>query len=1010
MKFASLSLKRPITILMIFLGLFVLGLVSLNRIPLGFLPSTSGEHAWISFPYRASTPKDVEEKILIPAEDALATLPKLKDMWARASAESAGISLDFEEGVDMNMMVAEIRDRLDRIRDDFPDDFERYYIWRHDTGDIPILWLGYNLKNNLETNVNIKDEIETKVRAINGVSQIDIEGVITNDILIKVDEDKLRQFKISQYTLLESLRNNNINYSMGKIETDETTYYVRTLNKFNSFDEIRNMPLKGDIYVKDVAKITREKQQEDDFRRINGHRSLTFSVHKESSSNTVRTSEEVLKTLNKIENKYNIEIYTLFNQGAQIKQSLQNLIQNGIWGALLAIVVLYFFLKKLNLTFIIAFEIPLSIIFTLGVMYFLNINLNIISMMGLMIAIGMLVDNAVVVTESIYKLRQEGKGLIKSIIRGTNEIGLAVFTASLTTMIVFLPLFLSSGRFGDFLKYIAATIIIALSMSLISSLLLIPLFSFVFMKDAGGKKDFTLRIKGFYKKLLSWFINHRIYTVLIIIIFIFLSFIPIKNIKKESMNSNSGNDIVIRFRNRGDITQKRLKEIVFPVEKKLIENKKELHTQYVTTRIRSRGIRVRLFLDPDKMDVDNNKIIDTIQKKYLPKNIPGVDIRFGWGHHSGGGASERKGVFNVVLYGKDFEYLYNIASDLAPVFEQIEGVKTVDYEEDGETQEVNVRLNRNKTNHLGINSWQVLSSISSMLRSREIGELNIGGTQMELAVERNDLDNLRISDIENSNIYLQNGEVIKLKDISNFNIEPGMKTIVHDNREVSLNMTLTTDIEDPTVLKNNIMNLTRGYNFPKGYGIRMGEKFERERESMNEFFFFMIMALLLVYMVMASLFESINMPLGIIFGLPISILGSLWGIYLTGGRINFMSYMGFIILVGIAVNNGIVIIDHINRLRIKGYSKVEAILQGGKDRFRPVLMTTFTTIIGVFPMSLGFSDTFFIKYSTLTRTVIFGLFTSMFVTLLIIPVLYSIIDDISEFHISKIRKIFSKED
>lgn len=1005
MKFASLSLRRPITVLMVFLGLLVLGIVSINRIPLGFLPSTSGQHMGVYFPYRSSTPKDVEEKILIPAEDVLATLPKMENMWGKASANSARISFEFEDGTDMKMMTAEIRERLDRIRDNFPDDFDRYHIWQHDTGDMPILWLGMNLTDNLTKNKNIKDDIETKVKAINGVSQIEIGGVITNNLVVRVDEDKLRKYGISQHSLIDTLRNNNVNYSLGKIENTDTTYYIRTLNKFKSIEQIKNLKIK-DVRIKDIATVEMEKYDDDDFRRINGIKSITFSVNKESTANTVSTAYSVKKQLNKIEQKHNIEIFTFFDQGNQIKNSLINLVQNGIWGAILAIFVLYFFLKKINLTLIIAFEIPLSIIFTLGVMYFVNINLNIISMMGLMIAIGMLVDNAVVVTESIYKLKQEGLSLVKAIIRGTNEIGVAVFTASFTTMIVFLPLLLSNGRMGDFLKFIAATIIIALAMSLISSLLLIPLFSFVFMRDVGQKKDFTTKLKGLYKKVLKWILNHRIYTTLLVLLFIGLSIIPIKNMKRSSLHSNSGNDIDIRFRNTGDITKKRLKDIVYPIEKKLIKDRKKLNVKYVSSRIRSRGIRLSLYLDPDNMKLDKDKITEKVKKNYIPKNIAGVDVRFGWGHHSGRGASGRKGVFNVKLYGKEVDYLYKIAADLSEIFKDINGVKEVAYEDDTEVEELNISLNRNKVNYLGINSYQVLSSISSMLRSREIGELNINDRSLDLVVERDNLENIRISDIYNSNIFLKNNEVIKLKNVSDFSKQPAMKSIFHDNREVTLNITLSTNIDDFNKLKSQIFSLTKGYNFPTGYGIQLGEKFSRENESMQDFFFLLLMALLLVYMVMSSLFESVNMPVGIVLGLPISILGAIWGLYVTGTSFNIMSHMGIIVLVGIAVNNGIIIIDHINRLRMKGHHKIDAIIQGGIDRFRPVLMTTFTTIIGIFPMSLGFSDTFIIKYSVLSRSVIFGLLTSMFVTLLIIPMIYSVIDDISEYHIKELRKLF----
>ena len=1004
MKFASSSLRRPITVLMLFLGLFVMGLLAINRLPLEFLPSTSGNHMWVSLPYRGSSPQNIEKDILIPAEDALATLPNLESMWARASEHSAGISLRFNEDADTDMMVIEVRDRLDRIIDDLPEDFERYYIHKHDTGSIPTLWMGFNL-NNFDEAPRIKEDIETKLKAVEGVSQIDIEEIYTDNLVIKVDENKLKAFKIPLNLITSKIVNNNKNYSLGKIESEYNSFYVRSINEFSKIEELKNLQIRDSIKLKDIAEVVNEKYDEDRYERINGELGLRFSVMKESTANSVRVADAVLNRLETIEKKYDITIFPFFNQGQQIKDSIMNLVQNGFWGAILAVFVLLFFLRKFKMTLIIAFEIPLSIIFTLGIMYFLNISLNMISMMGLMVAIGMLVDNAVVVTESIYKLLQEGYTLVKAIIKGVNEIGIAVFTASLTTMIVFLPLLFGQGQMGTYLKYVAATIIIALSMSLISSLLLIPLFSFVFLKDAGSKKDITENIKGFYEKTLNWILNHRIYTALFAFLFIFLSFVPLKNVNFENMRSG-GPDLMLRFINRGGLSEKEFERNVLPIEKKILQNKEKLHIDFITTRVRSRHIRLRIFPNDKGKRVGKNVIIKELRKNYLNKKMPGIEVRFGWGHSSGGGASQHKGVYNVNLYGKNFYSLYDIAEEVAPLMESIEGVNTVDFGEDTSTEEYQVHLNREKASFLNINLYQVLHNISSLIGSREIDKLDMNGKEMDLIVERKGRDNLTLRDVNSSSIYLNSGEEIRLQDVANFEKKPSMRRIIHDNREATLNLTLNTDYESYQELQSSILNLFKNYDFPNGYGFKFGEEFRKTREDFNEFMFMILLALLLVYMVMASLFESLNMPIAIVLGLPFSILGSIWGIWISGTPLNVMTFMGFIVLVGIAVNNGIVIIDHINRIRMKGLDKKSAIIKGGKDRLRPVLMTTFTTIIGIFPMSLGFSDTIFIKYSTLSRTVIFGLLTSMFITLLLIPLIYSVFDDISEFHVKMFRKVF----
>ncbi len=1006
MKLASLSLRRPVTILMLFFALFVIGVIAMKRIPIEFLPQTSNNYMWVQLPYNGSTPRDVEREILMPAEDSLSTLPNLKSMWARAAFDGAGISLEFEQKSDMKAMYIEVRDRLDRTRARWPSDFENYYIWKENTSNIPILYAGIISQNGNDVK-NIKEILEREILSVNGVSKVNVEGVPDNSIIVSVSERKMKQYRISQNLLTETLQSNNINYSAGDIDTGYATQYIRIINKSENIEELKKIPITKSVHLEDIADVYHNTPSTKNYSLIDGERAIWVSVNKESNANSVQISKEVKERLEKLGKRYNLKIAVMFNQGDTISESLNNLISSGIWGACFAIIILFFFLRKIKMTLVIAFEIPLSIIFTLGVMYFAKVTLNIISMTGLIISAGMLVDNAIVVSEAIFRLREEGYGLMKAVLKGSREIGLAVMMASVTTMIVFLPMLIEKSEMGTYLRYVGATIIIALSMSLISSLLLIPLFSRILSIKPGSTRDVTLPLKNSYARLVKWTLNHRTFTIIIVGVFMILSImIPMPRVKSGGSPGGGDGGIRIRFMNTGGLNQQQLLENVKKIEHSLNEKRDEFKIRYLVLNVRTRGMSIEVY--PDTQKIKQQKAEELIQDfvNKLPR-IPGLRVFFGWGHTSGG-SSERSKVFNVNLSGKNYESLYELAEKIEPLLRNIPSVAEVDYGQDSETQELQIIVDREKTSNLNLNNWRIMSSTSSLMRSRTVTTLETKDGEIDVNLQREGLDDLTIQDVKNSTVTLNDGSYIGLQDITTFSYKPSLRMIFHSNRVTNLNITLTTTTDDTKQITADIDSVLKGFDFPKGYSFGYGDEFRRRRENESDLMKNMFLAIFLVYMVMAALFESLNMPFAIILMLPLSIFGVYWGLYATGTSFDMMAQMGFMILVGVAVNNGIVIIDHINRLRMNGLNRRDAVLQGGIDRFRPVIMTTLTTVIGILPMALGTQDTTYIPYSGMGRVVVFGLLTSTIVTLVLLPVIYCIIDDISEFHIKKIRSIFKR--
>ncbi|MFQ6115194.1 MAG: efflux RND transporter permease subunit, partial [bacterium] len=538
MNISQTALRRPVTTVMVFLSLFLLGAIAGKMLPLEFLPDMDFPGIFIRFPYPNSTPKEVEELITIPVEEILGTMSGVKRMTSDSEEDGVGIFLEFDWGEDTSIKAMEAKEKIESIWNQLPVDLERYFVFKWSASDIPIMQLRLSSIRDLSTSYDLLDRnVKRRIERISGVSKVELYGVEKKEIMIDLIADRVLAHKVDLGRLQQNLRNSNLVLTAGRITDGQKRYNVRPLVEFQSLDEIERLVINDrGLRLKDIATIRYAHPELNYGRHLDRKYAVGLNIFKESGANTVEVAERVMEAISEIENStemQGIKLYFMNNASESIVSSIDELLRSGLWGAFFAILVLYFFLRRISTTFIVALAIPFSLIITMGFMYFLNMSLNILTMMGLMLSVGMLVDNAVVITESIFRHQQLGEERVKATLVGIKEVGLAVAAATSTTAIVFLPFIMApEGEVAVYMKHVSLTIVIALAASLLIAQTLIPLLtSKLKYKTKTQKSTIIDKASKHYGKILKWTLEHPGYATLIIIGILASTAIPIMNVK-----------------------------------------------------------------------------------------------------------------------------------------------------------------------------------------------------------------------------------------------------------------------------------------------------------------------------------------------------------------------------------------------------------------------------------------------------------------------------------------------
>jgi len=589
MNLPAFSLKRPVTTLMIIVSLVVLGLVSLSRLSLDMFPDISFPHLWIRIPYPSSSPEEVERLITMPVEEALGTINNLKTLRSTSSSDGANVSIEFKWKANIDEAMLEIREALDKVRGELPDGVENIYVYRFQSTDRPIVRCNVSMAAGREQLYDLVDKVvKPRLERIKGVANVELRGLASKEIRVDLNDNLVKAFRVNPYLLARSLRTGNFDLSVGKIFFGGKRFTVRTLGELSNHLEVMRLPVKGqNVRVGDFSSVTYDFPEEKDFQHVDNERAVSLRIFKSSRANIIDVSRRVNEVFDELRNDpklSGLRILVYYDQSREIVNSLRNLRQAGIIGALLAIGVIFFFLRKLRSTLIIAISIPTSVITTFLLMYFLGVSMNIISITGLALASGMLVDNAVVVLESIYSQRQKGMNSYEAALKGSERVYVAITAATLTTIIVFVPLiFLSTSRFGLFMKDFGLTISTALVASLFVALTLIPLLSErLFRSPPKERTRFVLFLERNYTRVISWTLNHRAVSVAMTVVLLLFSIYLAKGIKREYFPQVPDRTAYYRLEVPNGYPFEKLKSLINDYEKRLVAEKDRLEIDNVS--------------------------------------------------------------------------------------------------------------------------------------------------------------------------------------------------------------------------------------------------------------------------------------------------------------------------------------------------------------------------------------------------------------------------------------------
>ncbi len=1038
MKITDLSVNRGITAIMLFIGLVVLGFVSYNKMSLDLYPDIEFPVAVIITDYEGAGPKEIESNVTRPIEEIVAGVNNVETITSVSQEGISMVRVEFIWGTDMSLGVSDIREKIDIIKKFLPEDTEPPVVLKFDVSMIPIMVLAVSGdQSRVGLREYAEDELKNLIEQVDGVASATVRGGFQDEIKVDLFRNRMEAYQLSIDQVVNILRLENLNIAGGDVKSPGRKYTLRSQGEFTNLDEIRNVIVavknKSPVHLKDIAKIYKAPEDKTEIVRINGRNGIILAVNKQSDKNTVLVCRRILERLEEIKKTAprGVTIKPLFDQSDYIEMAIGNVTSNAIQGALIAIIVVFIFLRNIRSALILGLSIPVSIITTFIMMYYFDLSLNMMSMGGLALGVGMLIDNSIVILENIFRFREKGARPSEAARLGADEMAMAITASTLTTICVFIPFLFTEGLASQLFREMALTISFSLLCSLLVALTLIPMMTSRFIsntrKSYSGKlvfieyvfswteKHFSL-LEEWYGKIISKALVNRKKVVGLTVLSIITGFVLLPVTGMEFMPEQDQNRFTVMAElpvgTNLDTTEKMMKLIEKRIAGVLRENEyravsvragygkgfaaafgetKE-HTGKIQLRLTSRSSRKRAEAEIRK------------EVREAVKDIPGITFNFNQtdqGSSMGGGAA-----ISVEIYGYDYDQSREFTQSVEKRIKKIEGIKDVDVSREEGLPEKVINVNRSKASGMGLNASVVANVIKDNIAGKVASIYRKAGDEFDIRVRLREEDRRTIDDLQNLIINTPSGKQVPLGNIIDIKTTEGPVAIERKKQERVSYITCRAEGRDLNSVVRDIQKEIDKLVKPKNFRVEMAGSFKDMQETFRDLVLALILAMVLIYIIMASQFESLFSPFVIMFTIPTVTFGVMFFLFLTGTTFNVISFMGVLMLSGIVVNNAIVYVDYSNILRARGYDFHEALIEAGKKRLRPILMTTFTTILALIPMALGLNEGSELS-APLARSVIGGLSSSFIFTLVFLPVMYSILDS----GITKIKKrIWGKYD
>ncbi|WP_273025142.1 efflux RND transporter permease subunit [Rheinheimera sp.] len=980
------ALTRPVTICMMFLSMLVFGIIASRMLPLEKFPGIDIPQIFINVPYNNATPTEIERLITRPVEEALATVTGVKEMRSWSNENSAEISLEFNWEENINSKSIEVRERLDSIRHLLPKDVERVLVFQFNTNDMPIFQLRISSERDLAMAYDLLErQIKRPLERVAGVSKVELYGVEKRQVVIRLDPDKMRALNIDATTIVSMLQSNNFAMTAGELRNSQNSILVKPVGEYRELEEIASLPIRPGLSLREVATVQLELPKREDGRHLDQSYAVGMNVFKESGANLVEVARAALAVVEAADNDpaFNgISLYIMDDTAKGVTTSLADLLSAGGIGALLSFAVLYLFLRHFGTTMVVVLAVPVSICIALGLMYFMNYSLNILSMMGLMLAIGMLVDNAVVVTESIFRERALGGDVKAATARGVRRVSLAVVAGTATTAIVFLPNIVGQKmELTIFLEHVAIAICLCLAVSLLMALTLIPLLT-TGLKVQPVKEQKSGVFEANYRRVLGWVMYHPRWSAFVAVLLLGSIVIPMGAVSGGDEDNEDRDRIFLNYNVQGNYAIAEVEEEVGAMEHYLYANKDKFDIESVYSYYRS-GHAISIIILKEQLSQPMLQLKEAIRKDWpaLVRSKPS----FGWGNNGG---------LQVHLLGSSTEVLLDLATEIEPMLSAIKGLEDVSSEIAHGQQEIQITLKLDQLQRQGLSAQQVAGAVSLALRGtnlRTFRTLEQGELLMRVLYDEKVSHSL--AELSALPILNKDGVVISLQQLADIKTAPRLDQIRRFDRQtgIAIRMNLAKDYTMDSA-REDIKKVMDQLALPSGYRWSFQGSFQRQDESQQVMMVNMLLAVAMIYIVMAALFESLLLPTAVIGSLLFSLVGVFWTFMFTGTSMGIMGMIGMLVLMGIVVNNGIVLVDRINQDRQEQpeASLRELIIQASESRLRPILMTVATTVLGLLPLALGGTQIGGDgpSYAPMAIAIIGGLLFSTLTSLVLVPLTY----------------------
>ncbi len=996
MSIPRFAVTRPVTTGMMVVTVIVLGILSLTRISLDMFPSYERPVLQVTVPYPDASPSEVERRIVRPLEESLGMVRNLESIQSTASQNRARVELEFRAGTNMDLAALEVRERLEQVRRELPSDVQRVDLRRYSSDEEPVLRAAIGWDGDAAGLTELVERrIEPALLQVPGVAQVDFSGLESREVSIELDQDRMRAQGVTIAMISQALNRGNQNYSAGEVELEGTRFQVRAEGQLGSVEEIERLPLRdAGVRLGDVATITYDFPDRDFFFRMNGQNARQAEVYKESDANIVEVAGAVKATLEDLSGRPGLEglsFRTWQDQSEGILEVLWLLAGAGAVGGALAVVMLFLFLRRITPTLIVAAAIPVSLIFTVIILYVAGDSLNIITLSGLMLAIGMLIDNAVVVVENIFRHREMGSEPERAAIDGSNEVGLAILSGTLTTIIVFAPLFfLPPNQMGTQFRAFGTSISFTMLASLGVAFTLVPLLAVRLLRgtmpDPGRMMTW---LNDRYRGMLDRVLDHRMATATFAITLFAAGGWLLMELPRELMPEQDNRFIRMGISTPRGISVDDRSEIFREAERLLLESAEELEITNVNSFSSANFSSIFITLKPfsDGGSMATAEISELIQAK-LPV-IAGVE----WRQRRGFGGGAR---VQVRLIGESTTELARLAEGVELFLEEnVSGLSQLENSMEAGSEEVRVRVDRRAAERQGLTSQEVAQAVSGALRGQVATQFRSGDREVDVLLQLRDEDRVSISQLGNLAVGAADGTSVPLGTVADIQVVGGPQDIRRENRMTTVSVTgeLSSSAQREDVIAE-VQEAMAGFDLPPGYRWDLGRGWDEEQEQFGDMAMAGGLALVLIYLILAALFESLLLPLIIYCSIFFAVPGLGLIFLLTGSTFSILSFLGVLITVGIVVNNSIVMIDLVNQLRERGQERRDALLNGCTARLRPILMTSLTTLFGLVPMAFFATEGMGVMFAPIGQAVIGGLTTSTILTLALTPTLYAWLDDI----------------